>query len=136
MTGYSTASATQGARKRPPHPAAGAKSAAESWTRAGGALILQRSARLIRLTSRKPAIWSSVDRAVYPECCSGDVRHRVIGRGQGLALRQGRVRTGRCDGIGLRLPLVEMPKYAFDEIDLVDERADARLLPHLSGSTS
>jgi hypothetical protein len=29
-----------------------------------------------------------------------------------------------------------MPKYAFDEIALVDERADARLLPHLSGSTS
>jgi len=45
----------------------------------------------------------------------------VISQGQGFALWQGRIETGMCEGVGLRVPLVEMPKYPFDHIDIVDE---------------
>ncbi len=58
---------------------------------------------------------------------SGDIRYGVIGERNGLALRQGRIGTGRCEGVGLRVPLVEMPKYAFDHIDIVDECDDAHV---------
>ena len=32
----------------------------------------------------------------------------------GSRLATGWIGTGRCDGVGLRMPLVEMPKYPFD----------------------
>ncbi len=60
-------------------------------------------------------------RTVSPKCWSGDVRYGVISQGQGLAFGQRRIGTGRCEGVGLRVPLVEMPKYPFDHIDIVDD---------------
>ena len=51
----------------------------------------------------------------------------MIRQGQGLALWQRRIGTCGCEGVGLRVPLVEMSKDSFDHIDIVDERDDTHV---------
>ena len=59
---------------------------------------------------------------------SGQVRwYGVIRQGQGLALWQGRIGTGRCEGVGLRIPDLQVFEDSFDHIDIVDERDDTQL---------
>ena len=73
--------------------------------------------------SRILANQASPLRTVSPEYSSG-APVRGIRYGQGLALWQGRTGNGRCKGVGLRIPPLEMPKYPFDHIDIVDECDD------------
>ena len=58
---------------------------------------------------------------------SGDIRYRVIGQGQGLALWLRWVGTDGCEGVGLRIPGVEMFEDSFDHIDIADERDGAHV---------
>ena len=46
----------------------------------------------------------------------------MIRQGQGLALWQGRIGTGRCEGVGRRIPDLQVFEDSFDHIDIVDEQ--------------
>jgi hypothetical protein len=46
-------------------------------------------------------------------------RYSVISQGQGFALRQGPIGTGRCEGVGLQIPDLQVFEDSFDHIDIV-----------------
>ena len=72
-----------------------------------------------------PAIWPSPGRTVCPECGSGDVRHGVIGEGQGLVFGPGRIGAVRVARLGCRIPHAQVFEDPCDDIGIVDERDDA-----------
>ncbi len=76
--------------------------------------------------SRFSAIRLSPGRTTSSDIGSGDVWYGVISQGQGLALWQRRIGTGRCEGVGLRIPNLQVFEDSFDHIDIVDERDDFR----------
>ncbi len=51
----------------------------------------------------------------------------MIGLGQGLALWQWWVGTGGCEGVGRRIPDVQVFEDSFDDIGIFDERDDAHV---------
>jgi hypothetical protein len=62
--------------------------------------------------SRFSVIRLSPGRTTSSDIGSGDVGYRVISQGQGLALWQRRIGTGRCERVGLRIPDLEVLKQS------------------------
>ena len=65
---------------------------------------------------------------------SGDIRYGVIRQGQGLAVWQRRIGTCGCEGVGLRVPLVEMStNFRQGHVDAVAQIELSYLSANLSG---
>ena len=54
-----------------------------------------------------------------------EIRRRSSGSSSSLPLWPGRIGAGTCEGIGLRIPDLQVFENLFDHIDTVDERDDA-----------
>ena len=48
-------------------------------------------------------------------------------RNVGTTVWHRRIGTGRCEGVGLRIPDLKVFEDSFDDIDIVDERDDAHV---------